>query len=116
MKRQRIKLDHLQVLEEEFRTLLVECLGQCGRGRWGLFGAHDRLDIEGLRWREADRVHELAIEIQAILAESGQQDRLCAEFLEIRKNEYKRRHNGPGEPILAREFLKRLEDDKSEGR
>jgi hypothetical protein len=41
------KLEQLEQLDSEFRLLLLSCLEECARGRWGLFGQHDHVDPEG---------------------------------------------------------------------
>jgi hypothetical protein len=57
-------------------------------------------------WPEADRVRELAVSVQAILAQSGEMNALCEEFLDLCTIHGE---NDPGEPKLARAFLARIE-------
>jgi hypothetical protein len=112
-RRDKIQLQQLETLDAEFRELLIPCLVQCSRGRWGLFGSYDRLVEEGwsLAWPEAIRLHELAVLIEKILDQSGEQNVLCSDFLKLRN-----RHgqNDPGEPKLARAFLDQIERDSDE--
>ena len=97
----------LGALSKEFRELLVPCLEQCARGRWGLFGTFDSVS-EARRywdWPEADRLKELAVAIQSILSESGEQDPLCTEFLRLCTVHGP---NDPGEPRIAGELLEQV--------
>jgi hypothetical protein len=112
-RRDKIWLEQLDALDAEFRDLLIPCLEQCSRGRWGLFGTFDYLgeDRKYWNWPEADRLRELAISIQAILAQSGEQNALCREFLNMCNNHTQ---NDPGEPKLARAFLDRIAKDSHE--
>jgi hypothetical protein len=109
-RRDKIQLEQLEILDAEFRELLIPCLVQCSRGRWGLLGSYDRFVEEGwpLAWPEAIRLHELAVLIEEILVQYGERNDLCSEFLDLRK-----RHgqNDPGEPKLARAFLDRIARD-----
>ena len=111
MKRDKIQFERLEAVEGEFRALLVVCLEECSRGRWGLFGSFDHLGVARRYWNwpEADRLREIATEIQMTLMESGEQNALCAEFLQLCN-----RHgqNDPGEPTVARAFLKRLHEPR----
>ena len=118
-KREKIRIKKLQTLEAEFLELLATCLQQCARGRWGLFGAYDRIKEENpnltriLTWPEADQLREHAISIQAIRAESGGRNECCDEFLRLC---VLHRPNDPGEPKLAREFLDRIERDHNQNK
>jgi hypothetical protein len=51
-------------------------------------------------------VRELAVSVQAILAQSGEMIALCEEFLDLCTIHGE---NDPGEPKLARAFLARIE-------
>jgi hypothetical protein len=105
--RAKVQQARLEVLESEFRVLLISCLEECARGRWGLFGQNE---VEGalgqrLRWREAERLKEIALEIQSIRSEFGEPHPLCERFL------YYCSLRGPnvmGEPRLARAFQKEI--------
>jgi hypothetical protein len=108
----KIRIKQLPRLELEFQQTLLLCLKQCERGRWGLFGAHDKypeLKV-WLDWPEVDRLHELAASIRAIRAESGEQNPLCEEFLALCTLH---KANDPGEPKLARTFLEGIESQDS---
>jgi hypothetical protein len=111
-KRIPIKHQKLDALEAEFYDLLPTCLKQCADGRWGLFGQND--DAEGhrwLRWPEADRLKEIAEEIQNLRREFGEPNPLCERFLHYCSL---RGSNVPGEPKLARAFLHELEAQSSQ--
>jgi hypothetical protein len=103
-KSRNIREMRLVEIESEFHPLLLSCLRECARGRWGLFGQNDRLDPEGRysRWPEAKRLKGLAQEIKSIRQEFGQANRSCEQFLQLCSL---RGSNVPGEPKLAAEFL-----------
>jgi hypothetical protein len=102
------KSEEFAPLTAAFRDQLVACLEECGRGRRGLFAEHEHLggDEADGSWPEAARLRELAIALQAILAQSGEGNALCDEFLDLCTIHGE---NDPGEPRLARAFLKRIE-------
>jgi hypothetical protein len=87
-----------------FRDQLMACLEECARGRRGLFS--DVSFSEGEEWQEATRLRELAAALQAILNQTGESNALADEFLDLCTIHGE---NHPGEPRLAREFLKRIE-------
>ena len=97
--------DEFSVLTNAFRDQLLACLEECAHGRVGLFCEYEHLGEEHA-WPEASRLRELAAALQPILAQSETQDALCDEFLDLCTihGEY-----DPGEPRLAREFLKRID-------
>ena len=97
--------DQISSLTTAFRDQLLACLQECALGRRGLFAEHEHLGAEHA-WPEASRLRELAAALQAILAQTEERDALCDEFLDLCTihGEY-----DPGEPRLAREFLKRIE-------
>ena len=107
-RREKIQFRQLEALDAKFRELLIVSLQQCSRGRWGLFGTFDYLGEarKYWNWPEADRLRELAVSIEAILAQFGEQNALCREFLELCENHGQ---NDPGDPTLARAFLDRIE-------
>ena len=99
----------LQSLTEVFRDQLVACLEECAAGRRGLFSdlehmANEEAELRG--WPEAARLRELAFALQSILAQSGESDRLCDQFLDLCSIHGE---NDPGEPKLARAFLNEIE-------
>ena len=96
----------LDALNDAFRAALLPCLEECAHGRSGIFGHNTSHGEEAAGWPEAEKVRELAISIQAVLAQSGERNALCDEFLDLctMHGEYH-----PGEPRLAREFLKRID-------
>jgi len=110
-KRERIREAKLTEMEAEFHLLLLSCLQECSRGRYGLFGQNDLADPEGRYWGwpEADRLKELAHEIRSIRAEFGETNDECERFLELRSL---RGPNVPGEPKLAAGFLAELNNKK----
>ena len=96
-------------LEDELRPLLVSCLEQCARGRWGLFGQNDQPGATRyLKWDEADHLKEIVEEIQALRQEFGQPNPLCERFMHYCSL---RGPNVPGEPKLARAFMDELGSD-----
>jgi hypothetical protein len=104
----KIQLEQLNQLDEAFREMLIPCLEECAQGRWGLFGGNDPIPEASryLAWPEAEKVRELALHVQAILAQSGEQNPLCDEFLDLCTMHGE---SHPGEPRLARAFLQRIE-------
>ena len=94
-------------MEQEFQELLIPGLQKCAKGRWGLFAAYDA--VPGFEnWSPGGRrLRELAKSIQAIRSESGERSELCEEFLSLCTFH---KPNDPGEPKLAKAFLKRIEN------
>ena len=103
-KSHKIREKRLAEIESEFRPLLVSCLRECARGRYGLFGQNDHLDPEEryLVWPEARRLRDLAQEIRLVRLEFGEANEDCDRFLELCSL---RGSNVPGEPKLAAAFL-----------
>jgi hypothetical protein len=97
-------------LQSAFRDQLLACLEECAQGRRGLFAAHDHLGQDHLgqdhAWPEAAQLRELAAALQSILAQNEEADPLIDEFLDLCTihGEY-----DPGEPRLAREFMRRID-------
>jgi hypothetical protein len=60
-------------------------------------------------WPEATQLRELAAALQAILAQDGERNALCDEFLDLCTMHGE---SHPGEPRLARAFMTRI--DKGE--
>jgi hypothetical protein len=100
----KIREARLDEMESEFLPLLLSCLRECARGRWGLFGQNDSADPEGRYWvwPEAKRLKELALEIKSIRQEFGQANENCERFLRTCSL---CGSNVPGEPRLATAFL-----------
>jgi hypothetical protein len=98
--------DQLEGLRTAFRDQLLACLEECARGRRGLFVEYEHFG-DDRAWPEASRLRELAAALQTVLAQSEERHSLCDEFLDLCTihGEY-----DPGEPRLAREFLKRIEN------
>ena len=92
-------------LTSAFHNQLLACLEECAHGRRGLFVEYEHLSDEH-SWPEASRLRELAAALAGVLAQSGERDPLLDEFLDLCTihGEY-----DPGEPRLAREFMKRIE-------
>jgi hypothetical protein len=101
-----IEPDQMEVLTSAFRDQLLACLEECAHGRRGLFSEHEHLGGEGRGWPEAGRLRELAGALQSILAQSGERNALCDEFLDLCTIHGE---SDPGEPRLARAFLARIE-------
>jgi hypothetical protein len=95
----------LESLTTAFRDQLLACLEECAHGRRGLFAEYEHLGEEHA-WPEAGRLRELAAALQSILAQNEERDALIDEFLDLCTihGEY-----DPGEPRLAREFMKRID-------
>jgi hypothetical protein len=101
------RLNRLTQLEAEFEPLLLACLREAANGRCGLFGHNDHLDHEHryLNWPEAQRVVEMAGEIQGLRSEAGESNLLAERLLRFRALQGS---NAPGEPKLAKQFLEEL--------
>ena len=107
----RIEREQIDPLVQAFREQLLACLEECASGRLGLFSDHDHLAAEGSKysvWPETARLRELAFGLQSILAQSGESDALCEQFLDLCSIHGE---NDPGEPKLARAFLSELAAD-----
>jgi hypothetical protein len=105
---ERIELESIQPLTQAFQEQLLACLEECAAGRWGLFSDREHLseDVTEYRaWPEAARLRELAFALQTILAQSGESDLLCDQFLDLCSIHGE---NDPGEPRLARAFLSEI--------
>lgn len=99
--------EQLGNLGRVFAEQLVACLGECGRGRRGLFSDVELTSEEEDRaWPEAAQLRELAFALQAILNQDGERNALCDEFLDLCTIHGE---SNPGEPRLARTFLARIE-------
>jgi hypothetical protein len=111
-KSQKALEQRLNQMEGEFRPLLLVCLEQSARGRWGLFGQNDHAVSEGIypTWPEAKRVKELADEIRAIRLQFGESNALSERFLELHSL---RGANVPGEPKLAKQMLAEMDQGLS---
>jgi hypothetical protein len=102
--------DQIEVLTSAFRDQLLALLEECARGRCGLFSEYlQKEGDEAREWPEAARLRELASALQSILAQSGERNALCDEFLDLCTIHGE---SDPGEPRLARTFLARI--DKGE--
>src|SRR5260370_2480836 len=107
MQQDEMEPDQFEMLATAFRDQLLACLEECAHGRRGLFSEHEHLGGDEDRgWPEAARLRELAAALQSILAQSGERNALCDEFLDLCTihGEY-----DPGEPRLARSFLSRIQ-------
>jgi len=103
-KTEQIREMRLAEIEDEFRPLLLSCLRECARGRYGLFGQNDHADPEGryLSWPEANRLKEMALEIKSLRLLYGESNETCDRFLQLCTL---RGPSVPGEPKLARQLL-----------
>ena len=61
---------------------------------------------EKVFWPEAERLRELALALQAVLAQQEERNALCDEFLDLCSMHGE---SHPGERKLARAFLERIE-------
>jgi hypothetical protein len=88
-----------------FREQLLACLEECAQGRRGLFAEYEHLG-DSSAWPEASRLRELAAALQSILAQDEERESLVDEFLDLCTIHGE---SDPGEPRLAREFLRRID-------
>jgi hypothetical protein len=97
----------IEALEQAFCEQLMACLDEAARGRRGLFSSVELLD-EGDEhaWPEAERLRELALAMQGVLAQLEDRNALCDEFLDLCSMHGE---SHPGERKLARAFLERIE-------
>jgi hypothetical protein len=100
--------DQLEMLAQVFCEQLMACLDECARGRRGLFSDVELLSEEGQgsAWPEAERLRELALALQGVLAQQEERNALCDEFLDLCSMHGE---SHPGERKLARGFLERIE-------
>jgi hypothetical protein len=106
----------LAPLIEAFREQLLACLEECAAGRRGLFSDYGHVGDEVAEyraWPEAARLRELAFALQQVLAQSGESDFLCEQFLDLCSIHGE---SDPGEPRLARAFLTEIANPQSGGR
>jgi hypothetical protein len=98
----------LEILAQAFCEQLMACLDECARGRRGLFSGYVHLggEDEDCSWPEAAQLRELALALQAVLAQQEQRNELCDEFLDLCSIHGE---SNPGERKLARAFLQRIE-------
>jgi len=104
-KREKIRSQRLEQLEAEFRPLLIACLEECARGRYGLFGQNEYFG-NWWNWDEAERLKEIAREIIKIRSEYGEQAAECERLLHYCSL---RGPNVVGEPRLAEQFLTEIQ-------
>jgi hypothetical protein len=105
--RQPSKDQRLDQLESDFRPLLIACLRECQKGRWGLFGQNEHTDGAAyLYWNAGENLKEIAGQIRALRAEFGQPNPLVERYLHYSSL---RASNVPGEPKLAKAFLDEIE-------
>lgn len=95
-----------QALAQVFCDQLMACLNECARGRQGLFSGVELLDGDDGAWPEAERLRELALALQNILAQQEERNALCDEFLDLCSMHGE---SHPGERRLARALLERIE-------
>jgi hypothetical protein len=108
-KREKIKCQQLEQLETEFHPLLISCLEECARGRYGLFGQNEHWG-DWWHWDEAEQLKEMARQIIEIRSEYGEQNIECERLL------YYCSLRGPnvvGEPRLAEQFLNEIQSQQS---
>ncbi|MGA2569006.1 MAG: hypothetical protein ABSF23_00665 [Terracidiphilus sp.] len=96
----------LDALSRALSEQLIACLDECARGRRGLFSEFISEDGEESGWPEAARLRELAVALQSVLAQQGERNALCDEFLDLCTIAGE---SHPGERKLARAFLERIE-------
>jgi hypothetical protein len=104
--RDEMEPEQVETLSRAFSEQLLTLLDECARGRRGLFGEPIELDEPEDAWPEAARLRELALALQAILAQQGERHGLVDEFLDLCTMHGE---SHPGERKLARMFLERIE-------
>jgi hypothetical protein len=106
--REAMDAEQFGTLTGAFGAQLRACLEECAQGRRGLFSNAVSQGEDGQRraWPEAERLRELALAIQGILAQTGERDALCDEFLDLCSMHGE---SDPGERRLARGFLQRID-------
>ena len=106
--RDEIEAGQMEALAQLFCEQLMACLDECARGRRGLFSSVELLagEGEGRAWPEAERLRELALALQGVLAQQEERNALCDEFLDLCTMHGE---SHPGERKLARAFLERIE-------
>jgi hypothetical protein len=105
-----VELEEFAAVVGAFRDQLLACLEECARGRHGLFATAATLDPENPEtrpWPEAERLRELAMALQGLLAQVEERDALVDEFLDLCTIHGE---SDPGERRLARVFLDRIEN------
>jgi hypothetical protein len=107
-KKARIQQARLDAMESEFRVLLPQCLAECAKGRWGLFGQNALADPEDKYWTwpEAKHLRELAADIRLERSQAGQVSKLVERFLELCGAG---KANVEGEPKLALRLLEEIQ-------
>ncbi len=100
----------LRSLEDQFSTNLIAALRECAAGTWGLFGRNDLL-IGMSRPKIVDKLIDDGKEIERLRRELGFTEAFhpFKRFLEFRQIQGP---NAPGEPKLATQFLKELEQER----
>lgn len=98
--------DQIDVLNRAFSEQMLACLDECARGRRGLFGEAIDAEEPENSWPEAARLRDLAVALQGVLAQQGERNALCDEFLDLCTIHGE---SHPGERKLARTFLERIE-------
>jgi hypothetical protein len=104
--RDRMDPEQVESLSRAFGEQLLACLDECARGRRGLFSESVDDGGEDAEWIEAARLRELAVALQQVLAQQGERNALCDEFLDLCTMHGE---SHPGERRLARVFLERIE-------
>jgi hypothetical protein len=100
-----IETGQLLGLAQVFREQLLACLEECSQGRKGLFSGFEHLGEEHA-WPEAAQLRELAMALQGIFAQAEEPNPLIDEFLDLCTM---CGESNPGEPKLARAFMKRID-------
>lgn len=98
--------EEIAALSQVFREQLLALLEECAAGRRGLFSASGHLGDEDAGWPEAAQLRELAAALQAVMAQDGERNALCDEFLDLCTIHGE---SHPGEARLARAFVARIE-------
>ena len=95
----------VDTISRVFSEQLLACLDESARGRHGLFS--EPIDEEDEKsWPAAAQLRELAVALQNLLAQQGERNALCDEFLDLCTIHGE---SHPGERKLARMFLERIE-------
>jgi hypothetical protein len=95
----------VDTISRVFSEQLLACLDESARGRRGLFSESIGEEDEQ-SWPAAAQLRELAVALQNLLAQQGERNALCDEFLDLCTMHGE---SHPGERKLARMFLERIE-------
>jgi hypothetical protein len=98
----------LASLEAEFRTLLVQALGRCAGGSWGLFGQNAHMEEQAYASSGAQKLDALGSEIALVREELGLAEPFAL-YAEFKQKRGRKTQNDLGEARLAGAWLQELD-------